>query len=111
MRYLGALHRPQSQHGRGGREKPVTAIDAIDDAGKTTGNTALTRERKRGVYERVACLTATQSLSGVHRRAELQQRLLEAPRGELRHGALRGQLVGVGVGHLLQVVQISREIM
>ena len=90
-----------------GAKNPSRGIDAS----KTTGNTVLTRERKRGVYERVACLTATQSLSGVHRRAELQQRLLEAPRGELRHGALLGELVGVLIRHLLEVVQISGQIM
>ena len=66
---------------------------------------------ERGVYERVACLTATRVYSGVHRRAELQQSFLEAPRRELRHGALLGQLVGVGVGHLLEVVQVPGEIM
>ena len=67
------------------------------------GDAASTREG--GLLDR------HRSLLGVHRRAELQQRLLEAPRGELRHGALRGQLVGVLIRHLLEVVQISGQIM
>ena len=91
-------------------KNPSQALDAVDAEQNYRQHRAYPG-RERGVYERVACLTATQSLSGVHRRAELQQRLLEAPRGELRHGALLGQLVGVGVGHLLEVVQVPREIM
>ena len=84
--------------------------DAIDAEQNYRQHRAYPGKETRRLRE-VACLTATQSLSGVHRRAELQQRLLEAPRGELRHGALRGQLVGVGVGHLLEVVQVPGEIM
>ena len=101
----------QRDHSRQKNVKNPSRPSTPSTRNKTTGNTVLTRERERGVYERVACLTATQSLSGVHRRAELQQRLLEAPRGELRHGALLGELVGVLIRHLLEVVQISGQIM
>ena len=93
------------------KTRATDGFDAIDASRNYRQHRAYPGRGTRRLREGGLLDRHPKSRSGVHRRAELQQRLLEAPRGELRHGALLGQLVGVGVGHLLEVVQVPGEIM